>query len=60
MLNTILVQKQRTKADCTFPGCGMKGLVKLANHLKKVHCITSKSERKRFLQQAKEVNSYFN
>lgn len=53
------MQKQRTKADCTFPGCGMKNLVKLANHLKRVHHITSKSEWKRFLQKAKEVNSLF-
>ena len=43
----------------TKASCGAKDLVKLSNHLYRVHNITSKNERKRLLQKAKEVAKFY-
>jgi len=46
---------QRVKKDCPFPKCESKQLAKLADHLHYVHHINDATERKKWLQKAKEV-----
>ena len=47
--------QNRYPKDCPYPGCTKKRLVKLSEHLMVVHNVNDISERKRFLQKAKEV-----
>ena len=46
---------ERIKRDCPIPECNSRQLAKLADHLHYVHQITDKSNRKKWLDRAKQV-----
>lgn len=48
---------RRTRNDCPITQCGTKDLLKLSNHLKKVHGVIDSGERKKWLQTAKQVST---